>query len=107
MPTTPISGNAIAYTTDINVIFSLDCTPAVPTGAAATSPAAILKDHNTGQSHPEMVIACTLGTGNDALVTLSNLAVGLYDLVVDFLPNPPGATGQRLTCAPLEVTVPS
>jgi hypothetical protein len=105
--TIPTSGTLIAYTGDVNVIYSVDTTPALPTGTTATAPIAQLADTATGTAHPEMVPGCVMGTGNTVLLTLTGLAKGYYSLVVEVYPTPPGATGERITCAPLSVQVPS
>jgi hypothetical protein len=103
----PTSGYVVAYTGDINVLYAFDTTPALPAGSVPTSPTATLTAQPAGIPHPEMVVACAMGAGNIVDITLTGLAVGQYWLVVEFLPSPPGAVGERIACAPATVQVPS
>lgn len=102
----PTSGSIVCYTTDANVLLSMDTTPTLPAGAAPTSPAVAVADAFTGAAHPEMVIGTPTITGNLVYFVLSNFAVGQYEVTVDYAPSPPGATGERLTCAPGQISVP-
>ena len=103
----PTSGFVVAYTGDVNVVYAFDTTPALPAGAVPTAPTATLTSQWTGVPHPEMVVACAMGTGNLVNITLTGLAVGNYSLVVEFLPSPPGAVGEVIACAPATLSVPS
>ena len=104
----PTSGPpAIAYTTDANVLYSMDCTPTLPSGAVPTGPGVVVTNTGTGAAHPEMLVGTPTVAGNLVYFVLTAFAVGQYQIVVDYAPSPPGATGERLTCAPALLTVPS
>ena len=104
---TPTSGAIVCYTTDANVLLSMDTTPTLPAGAAPTAPGVAILNVATGASHPEMLVGTPTVTGNLVYFVLTAFAVGQYAVTVDYAPSPPGATGERLTCAPATIQVPS